>query len=68
MLAQRLVGLLDDPRLRETMGMSGYYRVRDQFTFEVQARLYQEVFSELAKRNGRKEPSLAIPNSQVNAN
>jgi len=46
-LAQRIVQLLADERLRATMGMSGYYRVRDQFTFEAQARQYVQLFHEM---------------------
>jgi glycosyltransferase involved in cell wall biosynthesis len=47
MLAERITRLLDDATLRETMGMSGYYRVRDQFTFDVQARQYLDLFEAL---------------------
>lgn len=46
-LANRIVRLLDDVRLRETMGMSGYFRVRDQFTFDAQARQYGQLFQEM---------------------
>ncbi len=46
-LAQRIHSLLSHTRLRETMGMSGYYRVRDRFTFEAQARQYAKLFREL---------------------
>src|SRR5262249_23549607 len=35
-LAERIRQLLDNARLRETMGMSGYFRVRDRFTFDAQ--------------------------------
>ena len=47
LLAQRIGKLLANDRLRETMGMSGYYRVRDNFTFESQARQYVQLFREL---------------------
>ena len=30
------------------MGMAGYYRVRDQFTFEAQSAQYVQLFNELA--------------------
>ena len=46
-LARRIKQLLSDGRLRETMGMSGYYRVRDHFTFEVQARQYAQLFHDM---------------------
>ena len=46
-LAQRISQLLADDRLRQTMGMSGYYRVRDQFTFDLQARQYVQLFNEV---------------------
>lgn len=46
-LADRIAQLLDDAALRETMGMSGYYRVRDHFTFDAQARLYLQLFHEI---------------------
>ncbi len=46
-MAERITRLLDDERLRETMGMSGYFRVRDRFTFDAQARQYGKLFHEL---------------------
>ena len=46
-LAQRIGLLLADHRLRETMGVSGFYRVRDHFTFDLQARQYVQLFKEL---------------------
>ena len=46
-LARRIEELLDNDRLRQTMGMSGYYRVRDHFTFEAQARQYVKLFQEI---------------------
>lgn len=46
-LAERITRLLDDDRLRQTMGMSGYYRVRDHFTFEAQARQYAQLYHEM---------------------
>jgi glycosyltransferase involved in cell wall biosynthesis len=46
-LAERIARLLDDVRLRETMGMSGYFRVRDRFTFDAQARQYAKLFGEI---------------------
>jgi glycosyltransferase involved in cell wall biosynthesis len=46
-LARRLRQLLADARLRETLGMGGYYHVRDHFTFEAQARHYLHLFREL---------------------
>lgn len=46
-LAQRIAILLSDRRLRETMGMYGYFHVRDHFTFESQARQYAQLFQEL---------------------
>ncbi len=55
-LADRLGELLGNERRRETMGMSGYYRVRDHFTFEAQARLYAQLFREIlgtAKESAR---------------
>jgi glycosyltransferase involved in cell wall biosynthesis len=50
MLAQRIAVLLEDARLRETMGMSGYFRVRDRFTFAAQARQYMTLFHRLLLR------------------
>jgi N,N'-diacetylbacillosaminyl-diphospho-undecaprenol alpha-1,3-N-acetylgalactosaminyltransferase len=47
LMAQRITRLLDNVRLRETMGMSGYFRVRDRFTFDAQARQYGKLFREL---------------------
>jgi glycosyltransferase involved in cell wall biosynthesis len=46
-LAERLARLLKDERLRATMGMSGYFRVRDQFTFEAQAQQYLKLYEEV---------------------
>ena len=43
-------------RLRETMGMSGYFRVRDRFTFEAQARQYEKLFDELLAHGTKDEP------------
>ena len=51
LLAERLRHLLQDDRLRQTMGMSGYYRVRDHFTFETQAQQYVQLFHELLGTN-----------------
>ena len=45
-LAQRISELLADDRLRDTLATSGYFRVRDLFTFEVQAREYMRLFEE----------------------
>ena len=68
-LAQRIAQLLGDQRLRETMGMSGYYRVRDQFTFEAQARQYVQLFRELLGANARdREGYPASAESAVDAN
>lgn len=46
-LADRISALLGNERRRATMGMCGYYRVRDHFTFEAQARQYVSLFHEL---------------------
>jgi glycosyltransferase involved in cell wall biosynthesis len=46
-LARRINQLLGDVRLRETLGMGGYYHVRDHFTFAAQARQYVQLFREL---------------------
>jgi glycosyltransferase involved in cell wall biosynthesis len=59
-LAQRIQQLLGDDRLRQTMGMSGYYRVRDHFTFEAQARQYVKLFEELLGRRGDTDPGAML--------
>lgn len=46
-LSERIDRLLSDERQRATMGMAGYYRVRDHFTFDAQAREYLRLFEEL---------------------
>jgi glycosyltransferase involved in cell wall biosynthesis len=46
-LAGRIADLLGDVRLRETLGMGGFYHVRDHFTFTAQARQYVQLFEEL---------------------
>jgi glycosyltransferase involved in cell wall biosynthesis len=46
-LARRIAQLLGDARLRETLGMGGYYHVRDHFTFAAQASQYMQLFHEL---------------------
>jgi glycosyltransferase involved in cell wall biosynthesis len=57
-LARRISELLADDRLRETLATSGYFRVRDQFTFEVQARQYLRLFAEFVET---RHPVLAPP-------
>lgn len=47
MLVRRIAELLGDVRLRETLGMGGYYHVRDHFTFAAQADQYVQLFQEL---------------------
>jgi len=49
LLSERVTRLLADERLRATMGMSGYFRVRDRFTFDAQARQYAQLFHELQR-------------------
>lgn len=46
-LAAGIATLLGNSRQRESMGMSGYFRVRDHFTFEKQARDYLQLYHEL---------------------
>lgn len=54
-MAQRIGALLVNTRMRETMGMCGYFRVRDHFTFEAQARQYGKLFRELLARTADAE-------------
>ena len=63
-LARRIAELLADDRLRETLATSGYLRVRDQFTFDVQARQYRRLFEELV---GTKHPPVAPPHRRQHA-
>jgi glycosyltransferase involved in cell wall biosynthesis len=49
-LAQRGIELLGDVERRQSMGRQGRRRVREQFTFEVQAARYQRLFDSLAPR------------------
>jgi glycosyltransferase involved in cell wall biosynthesis len=51
-MAERISRLLANARLCETMGMSGYFRVRDQFTFDAQARQYGKLFREILGAKG----------------
>jgi glycosyltransferase involved in cell wall biosynthesis len=46
-LTNRIMRLLTNDRLRATLGMSGYFRVRDEFTFDAQARQYAQLFHAL---------------------
>jgi glycosyltransferase involved in cell wall biosynthesis len=46
-LARRLIELLNDDERRRTVSELGRQRVREQFTFDVQATLYQRVFDSL---------------------
>ena len=46
-LAERIVTLLADDGLRNQMGQAARQRVRQHFTFEIQAREYRELFDEL---------------------
>jgi glycosyltransferase involved in cell wall biosynthesis len=46
-LADRIARLLADPERRRAMGAAGRELVRERFTFEAQARAYQELFTEL---------------------
>jgi glycosyltransferase involved in cell wall biosynthesis len=48
-LAQRMMDALANETQRQTMGMAGYYRVRDQFTFDAQCAQYQQLFRELGR-------------------
>jgi glycosyltransferase involved in cell wall biosynthesis len=63
-LARRIDQLLRDARLRETMGMSGYYRVRDHFTFDVQARQYRQLFQELLTGKSAQEMQITTTRKQ----
>jgi glycosyltransferase involved in cell wall biosynthesis len=46
-LARRLLDLLADDGLRRAMGQRGRERVQAEFTFEAQARQYQQLFEEI---------------------
>jgi glycosyltransferase involved in cell wall biosynthesis len=64
-LAQRINVLLRDERLRASMGMNGYYRVRDEFTFDRQASDYVKLFMELAPQTRQ---AAKTPDKDVEAN
>ncbi len=47
-LAARMLDLLSNETRRQTMGVAGCYRVRDQFTFDAQRAQYLQLFRDLA--------------------
>lgn len=47
-MADCLIRLADSPTLRETMGMKGYERVKEHFTFESQTAQYEELYARFA--------------------
>ena len=49
LFAKVVVGLLDHPELRATMGQLGRERVVDELAWEHQQRAYLEVFDELVR-------------------
>ena len=46
-IAQALVTLLKDEKLRATMGMAGYHRVQEEFTYQAMERRLLAVFNEM---------------------
>jgi glycosyltransferase involved in cell wall biosynthesis len=53
-LADGLNGLLGSPELRQRMGAAGRRRMREQFTFEAQAKRYGELFEKLVSGRSRR--------------
>ena len=65
MLARRIGDLLGDVRLRETLGMGGYYHVRDHFTFAAQARQYVELFEELLDEHTNAKSQVIVEKTRI---
>jgi glycosyltransferase involved in cell wall biosynthesis len=55
-LACRIAEILSDARMRRQMGLAGWRRVQQEFTFAAQARSYQTLFEDLL--DSRTEPVL----------
>ncbi len=49
-LARSILNLVQDDGRRRSMGRQGRNRIREQFTFDVQATLYRQLFEELRKQ------------------
>jgi glycosyltransferase involved in cell wall biosynthesis len=56
-LAARIADALADEGRRREMGRRGRERVREQFTFAVQAAAYQRLFGRIAGRSGQQRPA-----------
>jgi glycosyltransferase involved in cell wall biosynthesis len=65
MLARRIGDLLGDVRLRETLGMGGYYHVRDHFTFAAQARQYVDLFQELLDEHTNAKSQAIVEKTRI---
>lgn len=48
-LAEKIQALLNSPSLRQTLGQAGRQRMENLFTFDAQARAYDELFASLRK-------------------
>jgi glycosyltransferase involved in cell wall biosynthesis len=60
-LAERICRLLHDDDTRRTMGRCGHDKVREGFTFAVQAEAYQRLFDSLAPARRRPKRRLPVP-------